>query len=283
MFVEHKLKDLNSIKDSKYFIPAGINESERLSILHMVFSEPTKKFLRLAGIGTNNRENLKVADVGCATGEMTKWLGENIIGEVVGIDNDIQQIDKALSIVKSTSRCNVKFIVHDITDQDLPGNEYDIVYCRFLLHHLAHPLIAIEKLLKMTKKNGKIILGEPIMDGRWIYPECDEYYEIYNLHLQNKSNHAWDPNFGKRIISEVAKFDNAKIQHFEHFRPILTTEEVKRHHLLVLEIFGEQFVNNGLITEIRLHELKKSALNIARNNLYVSDLFGLVLLCVQKN
>ena len=274
---------MNSIKDSKYFIPPGVNEAERLSILHTVFSDPTKKFLRLAGIDTNNRKNLKVADVGCGTGEMTKWLGENITGEVVGIDNDSQQIDMALSIGKSTPTCNVKFIVHDITDRNLPGQEYDIVYCRFLLHHLAYPVIAIENLLKMTKKNGKIILGEPIMDGRWIYPRCDEYYEIYNLHLQNKSNHAWDPNFGKRIISEVAKFDNANIQYFEHFRPILTTEKVKRHHLLVLEIFGEQFVNNGLITESRLHELKKSALNIARNNLYVSDLFGLVLICIQKN
>lgn len=270
----------SSIKEEKYFIPSGIHENERLFILHEVFGEPTKRFLKSA-LDTKNTIPLKIADVGCGTGQMTQWLCKNTIGQVVGIDNDKQQINTARLSLDEDYRKRIKFICHDI-NQDLEHEQFDIVYCRFLLHHLPYPAASLAKLWQMVKKNGKLIIGEPIMDGRWIHPKREEYYEIYNLHFKNQAGHAWDPNYGKKLLLDVRNLDGALIHKYEHFRPILVNEKYKRHHLLVLEIFGNDFIKKGLLSEAKLKGLKQIATDIAADHNYISDLFGLVLVCVEK-
>lgn len=269
-------------KENKYFIPSSVEESERLSILHEVFIEPTTRFLNLAGISSSNLAPISVVDVGCGTGQMTKWLSDNVHGDVLGIDNDMQQLCKASTNVKSTDLCAVKFNCLSILSDDQSNQQFDVVYCRFLLHHLSDPLKAIGNLLRMTKTNGKIIIGEPVMHGRWIYPDYDEYHEIYNLHLKNQSNHIWDPNYGMRLLSDIAKFSNAVVRAHEHFRPILYTEKTKRHHLLVLEIFGSEFVKKGLISNSRLVDLRARSIDIAKDNMCYTDLFGVVFICIEK-
>ena len=236
----------------------------------------------MAGILANKGGATLVADVGCGIGKMTKWLSENINGSVIGFDNDQKQLAKANLDIDPSSRLNMKFEFLDILDDAQYCDKFDVVYCRFLLHHLSNPMQGLSNLIKMSKTGGKIVIGEPIMDGRWIHPSCDEYYEIYDLHLKNQSNHVWDPNYGKRLLADIYSFANIKVVDCEQFRPILSTEEFKRHHVLVLDIFGAEFVKNGLITAQRLSALKSKAIKIANDHRYVTDLFGVVLVCLEK-
>jgi 2-polyprenyl-3-methyl-5-hydroxy-6-metoxy-1,4-benzoquinol methylase len=279
VFGTYNSEDLESNLNTKYFIPSSDDESERLSILHKIFFDPTVRFLNFAINSFPQDRLLKIADIGCGIGEMTGWLGGNVNAEVVGIDNDPQQITKATLRYNNSS--NVSFECFNILD-DVPSDVFDIVYCRFLLHHLPNPSDGIAKLIQMTRSKGKIIIGEPIMDGRWIYPHCQDYYKIYDLHLTNKASHMWDPNYGRRLLSDVSTFDQVRIDRFEHFRPILTTESLKRHHFLVLELFGGEFVKNNLISKNDLDLLKKQALHIASDPSYHTDLFGLVLVSLDK-
>lgn len=276
------IQTLDGSKAKAYFMPSSAEETERLSILHKVFFEPTKRFLSLTGILDNNHSNILVADVGCGIGKMTKWLSENVNGSVIGFDNDEKQIAKAMSGTDQLTGLRADFEFLDIQSDVQYCNKFDLVYCRFLLHHLSNPLQGLINLVEMSKVGGKIVIGEPIMDGRWIYPNCDEYYAIYDLHLKNQSNHVWDPNYGRRLLSDVSDLDDVKVISCEQFRPILSTEEFKRHHVLVLDIFGEDFVRNGLITTQNLIELKSKSLEISKDSRYVTDLFGMVLICLEK-
>lgn len=265
----------------KYFIPTGKLETEKLEILHRVFFEPTCRYLMKVGIMNDIDPTEVVVDVGCGTGEMTAWMYENTKRQILGIDIDPKQ----LMIAKNKfadAKNPPKFIESDIENIDNLNIKADIVYCRFVLHHLLNPEIGLDNLVRMTNTNGRIVIGEPIIDGRWIYPHCDEYHEMYDLHLKNTQEHHWQSNYGMKLISELSKRSDLKLIQFEHYRPILKCESLKRYHLIVLELLKDQFLEKKLVNEHHLNQLRDKVEEIVMEKQYTTDLFGLVLVCLEK-
>ena len=57
-----------------------------------------------------------------------------------------------------TSTCDV---ICDITDMPFPDETFDAVMCTEVLEHVKNPELAIKELIRVLKKNGKIILTAP--------------------------------------------------------------------------------------------------------------------------
>ena len=77
-------------------------------------------------------------DVGCGTGVMTQWLAEQTgpNGTVTAIDNNESQVNATMKRIHNAKLSNVRSQVLSAYDLKSLDQKFDLVYCRFLLHHL---------------------------------------------------------------------------------------------------------------------------------------------------
>ena len=66
-------------------------------------------------------------------------------GWVVGVDMDQATLEFARAVARERGVANVAFAAADVTERAGPG-EYDFVYCRFLLQHLARPVELLRRM-----------------------------------------------------------------------------------------------------------------------------------------
>ena len=121
-----------------YVIAGGQPGFDRLRVLARVWGVTTES-LRAVGVGPR----MRCLDVGCGAGDVTLLLASMVgpAGAVVGSDCDRVQLDLVEQDVGRLGVTNVKLVYQDVMDLDASG-EYDVVYSRFLLEHLVHPLEA---------------------------------------------------------------------------------------------------------------------------------------------
>ena len=103
-------------------------------------------------------KNKRVLDAGCGMGRNSYWSLKYGAKELVAFDFD----ERSVSVAKKTLSCfnnaSVEFkSIYKILWQD----EFDIVFCIGVIHHLENPKKAINNLIKAIKPGGKILI--------WVY------------------------------------------------------------------------------------------------------------------
>src|SRR5436190_2176638 len=119
--------------DEKYDFDIG-EEGLSYDLLDQSFNSSTKKCLLNAGL----TQDMKVLDVGCGAGVMTSWIANQVGngGHVTAIDNSPEQLSVTQRTLKNQNLSNVTTKVLSAYDIEHLREKYDLIYCRFLLHHL---------------------------------------------------------------------------------------------------------------------------------------------------
>ncbi len=105
----------------------------------------------------NIQQGAKILDVGTGTGIMIPYLiaSAGNTGEVTAID----VADKMIEIARSKySYANVKFVAGDVFNSCLPGEYFDVIMCYSVFPHFEYKPVAIEKLGKLLRPGGKIVI-----------------------------------------------------------------------------------------------------------------------------
>ncbi len=265
-----------------YFIPPGELEHERLQILHQAFLKPTAELLLSCGLSTSHHHLQKIFDVGCATGLMSQWMADQTSSQVIGLDLDPIQIDAASQFAQKRHQTNLSFELYDLGGPSPFSSQADLTYCRFVLHHLKDPKQGIRNLIDMTKPNANIIFIEPIMDGRWAYPETTAVNELYDLLLDMNQDHHWDPDYGKKLLSDLSSFSELHIEQVENYRPILMSREQKAHDYLAIRIFKEQLLKEKVTDEKTLMRLEDKLKEITNEQQFSVSLFSGIFIKAKK-
>src|SRR5262249_53389040 len=134
-----------------YALATGRAAAYRLGLLHGLYGPGTRRLLFEAGI----RPGMRVADFGCGVGIVTALLADLVgpDGHAVGIDASAAQIAQARALL-CPGGTNITFVEASATDTGLPRESFDLVYCRFLLIHLAEPERALGEMRALLKPNG---------------------------------------------------------------------------------------------------------------------------------
>lgn len=127
--------------------------ARRLQLLAHVFEPSTREFLaRFAPLDLR-----AVLDVGCGPGHTTRLLAELFPhARVVGIDNSPRFIE--LARARAVGR-QPRFEVADAT-RLLPAGPYNLIYCRYVLTHLAEPAAAVTRWSRSLQPGGAIAVEE---------------------------------------------------------------------------------------------------------------------------
>lgn len=103
-------------------------------------------------------QSLNVLDCGCGDGVGLEMI-YHLRAQFRGVDISNTAIKMAKERFKSND--NTHFIVGDIGQLDFPDGKFDLVYTAYTLEHLFNPEKVIREMIRVTKKNGYLILISP--------------------------------------------------------------------------------------------------------------------------
>ena len=97
-------------------------------------------------------------DVGCGNGERTIRIAKHFqidLMKTYGLDSNEKQI------IECRNTLNAEIVDLEVTDIPYEDNTFDLVICNQVLEHLKNYKKVVLEIIRVTKKNGYIILGIP--------------------------------------------------------------------------------------------------------------------------
>jgi SAM-dependent methyltransferase len=227
----------------KYALATGEAADYRLRILHDLYGPGTRRVLLEAGL----RSGMRVADLGCGVGMVTALLAELVGpgGYIVGIDASGAQLAQAGERLNG-SGTNVSFVEASATDTGLPPGSFDLVYCRFLLIHLAEPERALREMFALLRPGGILVCedGDLTASGSEPPSAMGAFADLWG---RLGPRRGLDYTLGRRLFQMVlaAGFATPEITFNQ---PVRARGESKRLLELSVAEAGPAFVDAGLIT-----------------------------------
>jgi SAM-dependent methyltransferase len=246
---------------SEYVLATGDRAVGRLQLLHNIYSPAGKRALLKAGL----RPGMRVADFGCGTGATTRLLAE-IVGEegqVTGIDLHEPQLVQAGNLCTQSGHRNVSLCRADACDTGLPGETFDVVYCRFLLIHLPDPAACLWEMRRVLKRGGLIFVEDGDLSTAGSVPPSP-LDETGRLFAQLGPRKGVDYLLGRNLYHMVksAGFDDVEI---EIHQPAIPRGENRAFLKWSVEEAGRGFIDAGLLTPGQL-ELLLQGMQSAMDN-----------------
>jgi len=101
------------------------------------------------------RPGMAVLDCGCGPGSLTLEIAELVApGQVVGIDIDPGQCDRAQALAGGRGIANVRFEPVDVYALPYPDASFDAVFSHAPVSHLAEPMHALAESRRVTGGRG---------------------------------------------------------------------------------------------------------------------------------
>lgn len=187
---------------SDYVLPHTLTgERARLTLMAELLDPFHREQLRALGLSPGWR----CLELGCGVGSIARWLAEQVgsSGHVVASDIDLSYVGPSDSPNLEVRRIDV---LHDSIE---PGS-YDLITARALLHHLANPRSAIERMLSGLKPSGHILLIEPDMLPATV-AEPDAVSGFWGGWLRWSAAQGIDYAIGRKLPSLLAGFGSTDI------------------------------------------------------------------------
>ncbi len=126
----------------------------------------------------NIRRGQQIVEVGCGTGDFTRYLAEISHGRarILGIDSNEKSVTAAIADSRKARLSRVtSYRTGDVYKIPLDDGYADLACCRTLLMHLPDPLRAIREMARITTIGGSVVAVE---GGRMVsfYDPDDEDY-----------------------------------------------------------------------------------------------------------
>lgn len=214
------------VSESRYEYEVGEKGQEGLDILDVMFNTNTQNQIRQTGL----KPGMRVLDIGCGRGAMSIWLANEVgnTGKVLAIDNSENQIKATIDLLKGKQPAWLSFKVFSAHDVEQLNESFDIIYCRFILHHVQHPTDIIQKVYDLLPQGGMFVAEEGIVSAAFTYPTISGWGgERLNCPLPNETEEHRDGNFGMKLFHQMSSV-GFKIKSASLYQPLLYTHEQKK-------------------------------------------------------
>ena len=182
---------------------------------------------------------------------MTALLAELVgpTGQVVGVDFSGAQLAQARELLPA-NLSNVSFVEASATDTGLPYESFDLVYCRFLLIHLAEPHQALREMHNLLKPDGILVCEDGDLTSAGSEPPSP-LNAFADLWGRLGPARGLDYTLGRRLV-QMALDANFSEPDITFNQPVAVRGESKRFLEWSVAEAGPAFVGAGLITREEL-------------------------------
>jgi len=157
-------------------------EIQKLSINEAINNEIKPNYIA----GNNEEQQLKVLIAGCGTGNQILQSQRYKNAQVTAIDLSLASLAYAQRKINELGINNVELIEMDILEVNLLGEQFDIIECGGVLHHMDNPSKGLRKLLDNLKKKGYLKLGFYSELARKDIIKAREYIQTKNIQPNNE-------------------------------------------------------------------------------------------------
>lgn len=123
----------------------------------------------------NPRPDARVLEVASGPGHVALGFAE-VAREVVGVDLTEAPLKIAERMRIERGLSNVSFRIGDAERLPFGADEFDVVLCRFAVHHFENPATVIGEMSRVCKPNGTVAVEDLISSE---HPERAQYYNRF--------------------------------------------------------------------------------------------------------
>jgi trans-aconitate 2-methyltransferase len=239
----------SSIKPKYTFGDTDI-AARRLELLAHVFEHSTRAFLREAsatklGLAQNLAQKIAI-DLGCGPGFTTHLIAETLgFSRVVGLETS----QRFIELARANATSSISFELHDVCSVPFPTGIADMIFCRFLVTHLADPADALAKWATQLNHGGLLMLEE-VERIDTVHPVLRSYVGIVEAMLRSQSNTLYagpliaeldTPQGLENVASEVRRVAVINSNAAELFR---LNMQVWKEHAFIRENYSEETIRD---------------------------------------
>ena len=132
------------------------------------------------------KRGMRIADIGCGTGDFTRYLAELTNGKctIIGVDNRTANLRTAeRETEKAGLDAKISFREGDAYKIPIEDGWADLTCCRTLLMHLTDHLKAVREMTRVTREGGVVAAIEPAFLASMYVPD-DERMSKLAVRLQ---------------------------------------------------------------------------------------------------
>ncbi len=175
--------------ETSYIHGTTASEQDRLRRLNDLTNGPFVAFLSL-------REGERVLEVGSGLGYLAAEVAEHVgAGEVMGIEYSAAQLAHAQSL-----GARVRFVQGDAHQLPFADESFDLVYCRYVLEHVADPLAVLCEMRRVLRPGGRVRVQENDISVNVFEPECPTFDRLWSQFVVLQARLGGDALVGRRLF-----------------------------------------------------------------------------------
>lgn len=157
------------MSNTDYLLGANQSEFERLQFQHSVWRSNTNAFFDRLGVG----EGWNCLDVGAGPGFVSFDLRERVgeKGSVTALEPSSLFLNWFSEQVQQKKWTNVHLINGTAEDAELPQQQFDLIFVRWVIAFVSQPEIFLKRLLSSLKPNGIIAFQDYYYEGLSLFPK----------------------------------------------------------------------------------------------------------------
>jgi SAM-dependent methyltransferase len=167
--------------DRDYVLGTHDEELERLGLQHRVWRPHVLECWAKAGVTVAK----KVIDVGAGPGFAARDLAEIVgpSGAVAAVERSRKFVSALRQTAQARRLANTQIYERDLMTDELPGEQYDFSWCRWVAAFVSEPALLLKKISKALRPGGVAIFHEYGHYETWRYYPAQPHHERFRQHV----------------------------------------------------------------------------------------------------
>ncbi|GBF80307.1 class I SAM-dependent methyltransferase [Aphanothece sacrum] len=141
------------------------------------FEIATENLSKLIYKAANIQEGMRVLDVGCGFGGTIASLNDNFSSlEIVGINIDNRQLERAREKVKPLGNNKIEFIQGNACNLPLEAETFDVVLAVECIFHFPERFAFLKETSRVLRPEGKLALSDFVLPNKQFFIDFLLYY-----------------------------------------------------------------------------------------------------------
>jgi len=176
------------MSEHSYIHGTAPSEQARLALLNRLTNGPFVEFLGV-------QAQMRVLEVGSGLGLLASEVSATAEGvEVVGIEQSAEQIAAAATSLR------VRFVQGDAHHLPFEQGSFDLVYCRYLLEHVADPVRVVSEMRRVAKPGVRVAAMENDISLMRLDPPCPAFEKVWPTFADYQRQIGGDAYIGRRLF-----------------------------------------------------------------------------------
>jgi ubiquinone/menaquinone biosynthesis C-methylase UbiE len=199
---------------------------------------------------------MRVADLGCGTGVVARWMAEQVgpNGSVVGVDFSAEQLEKAREHTRAAGLRNLNYVQASICETGLRREHFDLVYCRVTLKHLSRPDDAVAEMRDLLRPGGAVVCEEAVLDTSACDPPSEAHRRLQTISWTMFERMGCDWQVARRLY-HIIREKGFKYPNISYYQPVFVRGEEKRFEERSFREVADRIVASGIATAEEVAEI----------------------------